>query len=162
VCQGELRAQGLRLAVELKASHPLVLGDGARLQQVCWNLLQNAAKFTPAGGTVRVSSADLAGGGVAVAVADTGVGVAPELLPKLFDPFEQGGSETARRHGGLGLGLAICQAIIQAHGGRLVAASAGLGQGTTFTVELLGRPETDAEKAGTRTTPRAGSKDGPA
>ncbi|MBV9490796.1 MAG: PAS domain S-box protein, partial [Verrucomicrobia bacterium] len=88
VCQGELRAQGLRLTVELKASHPLILGDGARLQQVCWNLLQNAAKFTPAGGTVRVSSADLAGGGVAVAVADTGVGVAPELLPKLFDPFE--------------------------------------------------------------------------
>jgi diguanylate cyclase len=81
---------------------------------------------------------------VVVEVSDAGAGIAPGLLAKLFDPFEQGGAEVARRHGGLGLGLAICQGIVQAHGGRIWAASTGPGQGATFTVELPAGSQPDA------------------
>ena len=81
-------------------------------------------------------------------VTDTGAGIAPELLAKLFDPFEQGGAEVGRRHGGLGLGLAICQGIVQAHGGRIGAASAGPGRGATFTVELPAWPPEPAPVPG--------------
>ena len=125
----------------------MVGGDGARLQQVFWNLLHNAAKFTPEGGAVTVRSKDREGGGVAVEVSDTGAGIAPGLLAKLFEPFEQGGAEEARRQGGLGLGLAICQGIVQAHGGRIWVDSAGPGQGATFTVELPAWPPPSAPAA---------------
>jgi signal transduction histidine kinase len=128
----------------LEATNPTVSGEEARLQQVFWNLLQNAAKFTPEGGAVTVRSRDRDGGGVIVEVSDTGVGIAPGLVAKLFDPFEQGGAEVGRRHGGLGLGLAICQGIVQAHGGRIWATSAGPGQGATFTVELPAASQLDA------------------
>jgi signal transduction histidine kinase len=109
------------------------------LRQVFWNLLQNAAKFTPEGGAVTVRTRDLEAGGVAVEVADSGSGIGPGLLPKIFDAFEQGGSTPLLARGGLGLGLAISQAIVAAHGGRLLAASAGEGRGATFTVELPAR-----------------------
>jgi signal transduction histidine kinase len=121
-------------------------GEEARLQQVFWNLLQNAATFTPPGGAVTVRSREREGGGVVVEVADTGAGIAPGLLAKLFDPFEQGGAEVGRRHGGLGLGLAICQGIVQAHGGRIWVDSAGPGQGATFTVELPAWPPEPAPR----------------
>jgi len=136
ICRGDLAAKGLQVTVNLEASRPRLTGDPARLRQVFWNLLQNAAKFTPEGGAVTVRSRDLAGGGVAVEVADTGAGISPELLPRIFDAFERGASNVPLALGGLGLGLAIAQAIVQAHGGRLLAASAGEGQGATFTVEL--------------------------
>jgi len=140
VCRSALAAKGLEVSLHLEAVNPTVGGDQARLQQVFWNLLHNAAKFTPEGGAVAVRSRGLAGGGVAVEVSDTGDGIAPELMAKLFNAFEQGGAEVGRRHGGLGLGLAICRGIIQAHGGRIGATSAGLGRGTTFTVELPAGP----------------------
>lgn len=153
VCRSVLADRRLQVTVELGASHPTVWGEAARLQQVFWNLLQNAAKFTPPGGVVMVRSRNRDDDGIIIEVTDTGDGIAPEVLPKLFDPFEQGGAEVARRHGELGLGLAISQAIVQAHGGRLRPASAGPGQGATFTVELsawsqpdVALPEPTAER----------------
>jgi signal transduction histidine kinase len=136
VCRGELTAKGLQVTVNLEATRPRFTGDPPRLRQVFWNLLQNAAKFTPEGGAITVRSRDRGRGGVAVEVADTGAGISPELLPKIFDAFERGASKTVLGLDGLGLGLAIAQAIVQAHGGRLLAASPGVGQGATFTVEL--------------------------
>jgi len=106
------------------------------LQQVFWNLLKNAAKFTPAGGRVTIRSHNPAPDRIAIEIADNGIGIEPESLTKIFDPFEQGGAAVARRYGGLGLGLAISHAIVQAHGGTLTATSAGRGQGAVFTVEL--------------------------
>jgi PAS domain S-box-containing protein len=101
-------------------------------------------QITPEGGAITVRSRDREGGGVAVEVADTGAGISPELLPKIFDAFERGASQTPLGLDGLGLGLAIAQAIVQAHGGRLLAASAGEDQGATFTVELPAHPEKGA------------------
>jgi signal transduction histidine kinase len=140
VCRSALAAKGLQVRVELEATNPVVVGEAARLQQVFWNLLHNAAKFTPEGGTVTVRSQDREGGVLVVEVSDTGAGIAPGLLTKLFDPFEQGEAEAAHRHGGLGLGLAICRGIVQAHGGRVWAMSVGPGRGATFTVELPAWP----------------------
>jgi len=144
VCRGELTAKGLQVTVNLEATRPQLTGDPSRLRQVFWNLLQNAAKFTPEGGAITVRSRDREGGGVAVEVADTGAGISPELLPKIFDAFERGTSKTPLGVDGLGLGLAIAQAIVQAHGGRILATSAGEGQGATFTVELPAHPEKGA------------------
>ncbi len=125
---------GLNLEVELAADHSQVEGDPTRLQQVFWNLLRNATKFTPAGGRVVVRTENPEPGTIAIAVSDTGAGIAPEDLGKIFDAFEQ----VSDRHEGLGLGLAISKAIVDLHGGQIRAESAGLGQGATFIVELPG------------------------
>jgi signal transduction histidine kinase len=112
-----------------------VYGDAVRLQQVLTNLLSNAIKFTPRGGHISVEV--LAGDEAAqVIVADTGVGITPELLPHIFDPFRQGLETLARSHQGLGLGLAISRYLIQQHRGTIVAASEGPGSGATFTITL--------------------------
>ncbi len=123
---------GLDLEVKLTATVAEVRGDPTRLQQVFWNLLRNATKFTFAGGRVVIGSEDRTPATIAITVSDTGTGIAPEDLGKIFDAFEQVG---ARREG-LGIGLAISKAIIDLHGGRIRAESAGLGRGATFTVEL--------------------------
>jgi PAS domain S-box-containing protein len=117
-----------------RAAHPAVVqGDPGRLQQVVWNLLSNAIKFTPEGGRVGV---DVRVGGcdVTIAVSDTGKGIAPELLPEIFERFRQGAA--TRTQGGLGLGLAIVRHLVELHGGRVVAQSEGLGRGATFVVQL--------------------------
>jgi two-component system CheB/CheR fusion protein len=111
-----------------------VFGDSARLQQVFWNIIKNGVKFTPAGGEVRVLTSN-AGGELAVRVTDTGVGIAAESLPKIFQAFEQGSLPTGS-FGGLGLGLAISRAIVEMHGGRIEAESEGIGRGATFSVVL--------------------------
>ncbi|HEX5759651.1 MAG TPA: ATP-binding protein [Thermoanaerobaculia bacterium] len=137
----ELEASGLRLTTQLGADDHRVWADGPRLSQVFWNLLKNAVKFTPAGGAVRVRSQNEGEPGAAerwlvVEVADTGMGIAPDVLPRIFDAFEQGQRKITRKFGGLGLGLAISRRIVELHGGTLAAASAGKGQGASFTVRL--------------------------
>ena len=134
-CATETLAKKLNVQFDLQADSDLVNADPARLQQTFWNLLSNAAKFTPAGGSIFIHSKNSAGS-VCLQVRDTGVGIQTHLLPKVFDAFEQGGSKVTRQFGGLGLGLAICKAIIGLHGGSLRAQSDGPGMGATFTVEL--------------------------
>jgi len=127
-------AKGLEISVNLELERP-VLGDAERLQQVVWNLLANAVKFTGAGGRVELSS-KAEGGKAVLRVTDSGQGIDPEFLPYLFEPFRQANGSTTRRHGGLGLGLAIVRQIVQAHGGTIWAESDGVGHGATFIVEL--------------------------
>jgi PAS domain S-box-containing protein len=113
----------------------LILADAARLQQVVWNLLANAVKFTPRGGHVDVA-VDRPNGHVEITVRDTGEGIRPEFLPFLFERFTQSDSSSTRQHGGLGLGLALVRQFVEAHGGSVHAASAGEGRGASFTVRL--------------------------
>jgi CheY-like chemotaxis protein/anti-sigma regulatory factor (Ser/Thr protein kinase) len=112
-----------------------VTGDPQRLQQVVWNLLSNAVKFTPRGGRVRVAM-NRSGAHVRIAVTDTGEGIDPAFLPHVFEQFRQADSSSTRRHGGLGLGLAIVRELVTQHGGTVHAESGGTGQGSMFTVEL--------------------------
>lgn len=131
-------AKGIDLNCRVERVPPMV-GDPGRLQQVVWNLLSNATKFTPSGGSieVRVEPRDSA---VYVYVSDTGVGISPEFLPHVFERFRQADSTSTRVHGGLGLGLAIVRHLVELHGGTVEASSAGSGKGATFTVCLPLRP----------------------
>ena len=113
----------------------IVMADADRLQQVVWNLLSNALKFTPSGGHIEVRLERQAGF-ARIVVADTGVGIAPETLAAIFDRFRQADATTTRRHRGLGLGLAIAKHLVELHGGSIWADSDGLGCGARFTVEL--------------------------
>ncbi len=110
--------------------------DPTRLQQVFWNLLKNAVKFTPPGGKITVNTSNDESGRIIVSVVDTGMGIGSGALPHIFTAFEQGAATGQHRFGGLGLGLAISQAIVTAHGGKIHAESEGLGLGATFTVVL--------------------------
>src|SRR5439155_8225072 len=112
-----------------------ILGDPARVQQILWNLLSNALKFTPQRGRVHVGLVQ-AGAAAQITVTDSGVGIEPALLPYVFDRFRQGDSSYARTFGGLGLGLAIVRQLVELHGGNVRAESAGKGLGSTFTVTL--------------------------
>ncbi len=114
---------------------PTVLGDADRLQQVIWNLVSNAVKFTPSGGRITVR-ARTEGPFVEVTIADTGAGIAPDFLPHVFDRFRQADASSTRTHSGLGLGLAIVKQLAELHGGTVRAESRGLGLGSTFTVRL--------------------------
>lgn len=131
VAEGKAHTVSLRVPEE----PCLVLGDATRLQQVFWNLLSNAIKFTPAHGRIEVAVVR-DGGHFVTSVCDTGDGIVPEFLPHLFGRFRQADGTTTRRHGGLGLGLAIVQQLVEMHGGQIAAASEGPGKGATFTVRL--------------------------
>jgi CheY-like chemotaxis protein len=119
-----------------------VPGDPGRLQQVVWNLLTNAVKFTPCDGRVQVRL-ERVGATVEISVSDNGVGIAPEFLGKVFDRFRQADGSTTRGYGGLGLGLSIVKSLTDMHGGSVKASSDGLGAGATFTVILPRLPEQD-------------------
>jgi two-component system CheB/CheR fusion protein len=165
ICRFDLRAKWLSFNCEFGpdaagASAPYVNADPARLRQVLWNVLKNAIKFTPAGGSVTLrtrlepstpaarpflfptagataSAVALANlGYVLIEIIDTGIGIEPEVLPKIFDAFEQGDRANSHAFGGLGLGLAISRALVVAHGGELTAFSEGTGLGATFTLRL--------------------------
>jgi len=132
----EIHAKDLKLNMQLNAPRPWVLLDGSRLQQVMWNILRNAAKFTMRGGEVTVETANDAGGNIVIRVCDTGIGMDPGTLSRLFIPFEQGEKDLSRRYGGLGLGLAISRGLVELMGGRISAASEGLGMGSQFEVSF--------------------------
>jgi PAS domain S-box-containing protein len=139
-------AKRVQLQTVFEPGTGLIAGDPERLQQVVWNLLSNAVKFTPNGGRVQVRLGR-ANSRVEVAVSDTGAGIAPEFLPHVFDRFRQADMGTTRRHGGLGLGLAIVRHLVELHGGTVGAESAGEGLGTTFTVRLPVMKPSDAAGA---------------
>jgi CheY-like chemotaxis protein len=130
-----IAAKSLRVELELQAPQPLVLGDQARLQQVLWNLVRNAVKFTPNGGRIVLHTAN-DGGDLLVTCTDSGIGIEPSALPRIFRAFEQADGEVASHYGGLGLGLAIAQGLVAEHGGTIVASSAGRDQGASFVVRL--------------------------
>jgi len=132
----EMARKRLDLATDLQATHPFVRADAARFHQVLWNLLNNAVKFTPDGGQITIRTWDVAGGVLAVEVSDTGIGINPGLLPRIFDAFEQGTDDVTHRFGGLGLGLAICKALMTAMGGEISASSDGPGKGASFRLLL--------------------------
>ncbi|HKV08976.1 MAG TPA: ATP-binding protein [Thermoanaerobaculia bacterium] len=136
ICADEVAGKRLHVDLTLEARERSVWADEARLQQVFWNLLKNAVKFTPAGGRIEIRTANEVPGRVRIDVIDRGIGIEPETLPRLFNAFEQGDATITRTFGGLGLGLAICKALVDQHGGTLTGVSAGRGKGATFTVVL--------------------------
>jgi PAS domain S-box-containing protein len=147
-------AKGVRVEKIIDTGLFSVAGDPVRLQQVVWNLLSNAIKFTPRGGRVQIKL-ERVNSHIEIAVSDSGTGIAPEFLPYVFDRFRQADQRTTRRHGGLGLGLAIVRHIVELHGGSVRAESPGEGQGSIFTVLLPVAPVYRKEDADERVHPAA-------
>jgi signal transduction histidine kinase/ActR/RegA family two-component response regulator len=136
ICRGSIEAKHLRLCLDFSAEETHSFGDEVRLQQVFWNVLRNAIKFTPAGGCIQLSTANPDADHIRISIADTGIGFSPEQEPLLFNAFEQVTRDITRRFGGLGLGLSIGRSLILAHGGRIWGESSGPGQGATFHIQL--------------------------
>jgi PAS domain S-box-containing protein len=145
-CREELQSKRLRLTFDLSARRHHVRGDSARLSQILWNLLKNAAKFTPAEGQIELRTRNVDEGdnpekaSLVIEVRDSGIGIDADVLPRIFDAFEQASDEQSRAYGGLGLGLAIARGLVEAHGGQIRADSAGRGNGAVFTVTLPTAP----------------------
>ncbi len=135
VSRPDIDAKRQRLTVALEAREHQMTGDFSRLQQVVWNLLKNASKFTPDGGAIRLRTRNEAGA-LVIEVSDSGIGLAPEAAPRIFDPFTQADAGITREYGGLGLGLAIAKASVLGHGGEIRVESPGEGRGATFIVTL--------------------------
>jgi PAS domain S-box-containing protein len=153
-------AKSIELHTELDPLAGPVSGDPARLQQVAWNLLANAVKFTPRGGQVSIKLGRV-DSYVEITVSDTGQGITADFLPFVFDRFRQADGSTTRMHGGLGLGLAIVRHLVELHGGTVQAHSAGQGQGATFKVHLplAGRPNADFSLRRKNRAPEASASD---
>jgi CheY-like chemotaxis protein/two-component sensor histidine kinase len=141
-------AKSIRLQSRIDSQAGLLLGDANRLQQVVWNLLSNALKFTPKDGRVEIRL-ERVNSHAEITVSDTGLGISSDFLPFVFDRFRQHDSTTTRSYGGLGLGLAIVRQLVELHGGTVTVVSPGIGQGTTFTVTLpamiIPQPPSDPE-----------------
>jgi signal transduction histidine kinase len=140
-------AKGIEIELRMEPGSGVVSGDADRLQQVFWNLLANAVKFTPNSGRIVVELAE-SEGHVEVRVIDTGIGIHPEFLPHVFDKFRQADTSRTRLYGGLGLGLAIVRHLVESHGGTVQALSSGDDAGSTFTVRLPVRPSAEAAATG--------------
>ncbi|MHA3770436.1 transporter substrate-binding domain-containing protein [Verrucomicrobiota bacterium sgz303538] len=151
ICSSGLAAKKQEVRFELDAEHPYINADAARMQQVIWNLIQNAIKFSPAGSEIVIRSFNSDDGQLVIQCIDRGVGMGRDVLSRVFLPFEQAESSLSRRYGGLGLGLAISRMIIEAHHGEIFADSPGPGQGSTLTIALTSVPRPKIEK----TIPRA-------
>jgi len=143
ICQSEITTKRLNVTLRLEATHPHVWADPARLQQVFWNLLRNAVKFTPAGGAISIRSSNI-DHQLRMEFSDTGIGIEPDVLPRIFNAFEQAEQGKTRRFGGLGLGLSIARAVVELHHGTLTAFSEGTDKGATFTLEMGTVPEAKA------------------
>jgi signal transduction histidine kinase len=144
ICRAEARTKRLHVHVNLRASRHYVTADGAKFQQIIWNLLKNAIKFTPEGGDITISSGNPSESVFTVSIHDTGIGMEPEVMQRVFDPFEQGNRSFEQRVGGLGLGLAISKSLAQGHGGTLTAKSDGSNRGSTFTLSMQALPQGEA------------------
>jgi len=136
-------SRNIEIVVDLFPSPLVVMGEPVRLQQIAWNLISNAIKFTDVGGSVSVITQRV-DSEVKLVVEDTGLGIEPDFLPHVFDRFRQADGSTSRMHGGLGLGLAIANALARMHAGRLEAKSEGVGHGSRFTLTLQAAPEASA------------------
>jgi signal transduction histidine kinase/ActR/RegA family two-component response regulator len=133
--QPSATAKSVTLEKHIDASLPPITGDPGRLQQVVWNLLANSIKFTPTGGRVEIFL-KCAASDLELTVSDNGAGIAPDFLPHVFERFRQADSSTTRKHGGLGIGLALVKHLVELHGGTVRASSPGLTQGATFVITL--------------------------
>lgn len=153
ICRPQVLEKQLDLTISLDHRSSSVRADPARLQQVLWNLLHNAVKFTPERGSIDISTRHLDNGTVRIQVRDSGRGIPSELLPKLFNAFEQGDVRITRMFGGLGMGLAISRALVELHKGTIVAESAGPDRGALFTVTLP--VETTRPRTPQQSTPEA-------
>jgi signal transduction histidine kinase/CheY-like chemotaxis protein len=136
ICRAEARSKKLNVHLNLRAKSRHVSADAAKFQQIIWNLLKNAIKFTPEGGDITISSDNPSESVFNLSVRDTGIGMEPEIIQRIFDPFEQGNRSFEHRVGGLGLGLAISKSLAQAHGGTLTAQSDGSNRGSIFTLSM--------------------------
>jgi PAS domain S-box-containing protein len=152
ICREEAGSKRLEIEIAPGATEAHVWADPGRLRQVLWNLVKNAVKFTPAAGHIRIRTGNPEPGKVRIEVIDPGIGIEPEILPRLFNAFEQGDPTVTRSFGGLGLGLAISKALVDLHDGTLTGMSSGRGHGATFTVTLATvappRPEEVTAAAG--------------
>ena len=136
ISAGDILAKKIQVIRHLDAREHHCWADPARLQQVFWNLVKNAAKFTPQGGRIEISTTNTEAHQIVIEVADTGIGIDAKLMPRIFDAFEQGGGIITSKYGGLGLGLAISKRVVDLHHGTIAVRSDGPGRGATFTVTL--------------------------
>ena len=136
MCRAEAESKRLQVHLNFRADTRHVAADAAKFQQIVWNLLKNAIKFTPEDGEIAISSSNPTPDILTISVRDTGIGMEPEVTRRIFDPFEQGNRSFEHRFGGLGLGLAISKSLAQAHGGTLTVQSDGRDRGSTFTLSM--------------------------
>jgi CheY-like chemotaxis protein len=155
-CRSESAAKGVRVQLNLEARGHYVVADEARFQQIIWNLLKNAIKFSPGEGKIGIFSANEARDELTIHVQDHGIGIELEAMQKIFDPFEQGERSFKRQFGGLGLGLAISRSLAEAHGASLTAKSDGLHRGATFalTIKTAAPPQKGATPQSVRSESR--------
>lgn len=154
ICRAEIETKELQVTADLGATQHSIHADPVRMRQVFWNLLRNAVKFTPPGGQIHLGTNNV-GDKLRIEITDSGVGIEPAVLPRIFNLFEQGEQTRTRRFGGLGLGLNIARKLVEMHHGQLTAASKGKGKGATFTVELA-----SVAAAQQQPTPQVTSKPG--
>src|SRR4030095_8310490 len=136
MCRSEWAGKKIQMKVDLTAGERFVVADEARFQQIVWNLVQNAIKFSRDEGLVVISTVNESPGEITIIVQDHGIGIEPEAMERIFNPFEQGERSLKRRFGGLGLGLAISKSLAEAHAATLTATSEGLNRGATFRLTI--------------------------
>lgn len=156
MCGAELNGKHLHLSLDLRAEDHHVAADPPKFQQIIWNLLKNAIKFTGENGGITISSSNERVQGLIIRVTDTGIGIEPEVMQRIFNRFEQGDRSFQRRFGGLGLGLTISKSLAEAHGGTLIAESAGRDQGASFWLRMKTVPA--HERSGRPLPARTGAR----